>query len=271
MLIRFGHRPDPDAAFLFWALAEERVDTRGFEFEPVVRDIQTLNEWALESRLEASAISLHAYPQVQDRYVLLPHGATMGPGRGPIVVASRTLSQAELRDVELAVPGELTTAFLVLRMWLGDFRYRVVPAGEIADEVASGRAEAGLMLHDGGAPGLQQCVDLGLWWLLETGLPLPLGVNVARRDIADEGLRDLSAALRDSIQAAVDNRDEAMRYALRFGTGFDRDAADRFLGTYVNDFTCDYGEEGRQAVRELLKRAETLGLYDHPVRIEFVE
>lgn len=275
MLIRLGHSPDPDDAFMFWALAEERIDKRGFTFEHVLSDIQTLNEWALEGRLEVTAISLHGYPHVQDRYVLLPHGASMGSGYGPIVVARHELSREELREVEIAVPGRMTTAFLVLRMWLGDFRHRVVPFDQILDEVTEGRADAGLLIHEGqltyGAFGLEKCVDLGEWWLLETGLPLPLGVNVARRDLGDEPLRELSAVLRESIQAGLDNRDEAMRYALQFGRGLDLDLADRFVGMYVNDFTCDYGEEGRQAVRELLTRAEALGVYEQPVRVQFVE
>ncbi|HEV8687732.1 MAG TPA: MqnA/MqnD/SBP family protein [Gaiellaceae bacterium] len=275
MLIRLGHSPDPDDAFMFWALAENRVDTRGFEFEHVLRDIQTLNEWALEGRLEVTALSLHSYPHVQDRYVLLPHGASMGSGYGPIVVAPKALTFDELREVEIAVPGKMTTAFLVLRMALGDFRYRELPFDQILDEVREGRAAAGLLIHEGqltyGAEGLQKCVDLGEWWLLETGLPLPLGVNVARRDVGEERLHDLSGVLRDSIQAGLDNRRDAMAYALQFGRGLDEGLADRFVGMYVNDFTCDYGEEGRQAVRELLRRAEAIGAYEHPVRLEFVE
>jgi len=275
VLIRLGHSPDPDDAFMFWALTDGRVDTRGFEFEHVLKDIQTLNEWALEGRLEVTAISLHSYPHVQDRYVLLPHGASMGSGYGPIVVAPRALSHEQLRGVEIAVPGEMTTAFLVLRMCLGDFRYRVVAFDRILDEVASGGADAGLLIHEGqltyGDAGFEKCVDLGEWWLLETGLPLPLGVNVARRDIGATRLRDLSAVLRESITAGLENRSEAMAYALRFGRGLDLALADRFVGMYVNDFTCDYGEEGRQAVRELLDRAEALGVYDRPVRVDFVE
>jgi 1,4-dihydroxy-6-naphthoate synthase len=275
MLIRLGHSPDPDDAFMFWALAEDRVDTRGFEFEHVLRDIQTLNEWALEGRLEVTAISLHSYPHVQDRYILLPHGASMGSGYGPIVVAPRALSRDQLREVEIAIPGRMTTAFLVLRMYLGDFRYREVPFDQILDEVRSGRAAAGLLIHEGqltyARSGLAKCVDLGEWWLLETGLPLPLGVNVARRDLGDERLRDLSIVLRDSIQTGLDNRGDAMAYALRFGRGLDEGLADRFVGMYVNDFTCDYGDEGRHAVRELLARAERLGVYERPVRVEFVD
>ena len=274
MLIRLGHSPDPDDAFMFWALAEGRVDTRGFEFEHVLQDIQTLNEWALEGRLEVTALSLHAYPRVQERYVLLPHGASMGSGYGPIVVAREPLSEQQLRSTEIAVPGEMTTAFLVLRMFLGDFPYRVVPFDRILDEVKAGEAGAGLLIHEGQltyeAEGLAKCVDLGEWWLLETGLPLPLGVNVARRDIGQARLEDLSAVLRESIQAGLENRDEAMRYALQFGRGLDAELGDRFVGMYVNELTCDYGDEGRQAVRELLRRAERLGVYDRAVEVEFV-
>jgi 1,4-dihydroxy-6-naphthoate synthase len=274
VLIRLGHSPDPDDAFMFWALAEGRVDTRGLEFEHVLRDIQTLNEWALEGRLEVTAISLHTYPLVQDRYVLLPHGASMGSGYGPIVVAPQALTREQLRGVEIAVPGRMTTAFLVLRMALGEFAYREVPFDQIVDEVRSGRAAAGLLIHEGQltyeADGLTKCLDLGEWWLLETGLPLPLGVNVARRDLGDDVLHSLSDVLRESIQSGLANRREAMRHAMRYGRGLDEGLADRFVGMYVNDFTCDYGEEGRAAVRELLMRGEQIGAYREPVRLEFV-
>jgi 1,4-dihydroxy-6-naphthoate synthase len=274
VLIRLGHSPDPDDAFMFWGLASGEVDPRQFEFEHVLRDIQTLNEWALEGKLEVSAISLAAYPLVQERYVLLPHGASMGSGYGPIVVSQEELTQADLRDLEIAVPGELTTAFLVLRMCLGSFAYREVPFDQIIDEVQSGRARAGLLIHEGQltyeAEGLKKVVDLGEWWLLETGLPLPLGANVARRDLGANTLFELSDVLRDSIRAGLDNRDEAMEYALQFGRGLDAELADRFVGMYVNELTCEYGEEGRQAVRELLSRAEELGAYEQPVRVEFV-
>ena len=274
MEIRLGHSPDPDDAFMFWGLASGEVDPRRFEFEHVLRDIQTLNTWALDGKLEVSAISLAAYPLVQDRYVLLPHGASMGSGYGPIVVAREELSPADARDVEIAVPGELTTAFLVLRMCLGRFRYRAVPFDQIIEEVQSGRAEAGLLIHEGQltyeSHGLKKVVDLGEWWLLETGLPLPLGANVARRDLGAEILFELSDVLRDSIQAGLDNREEAMEYALQFGRGLDTELADRFVGMYVNELTCDYGDEGREAVRELLRRGEEIGAFDAPVRVEFV-
>ncbi len=274
MRIRLGHSPDPDDAFMFWALAKGAIDTRGFEFEHVLQDIQTLNEWALEGRLEVTALSLHAYPFVQDRYVLLPHGASMGQGYGPIVVAREALSKRRLSEIEIAVPGRMTTAFLVLRMYLGDFRYREVPFDRILEEVQSGAADAGLLIHEGqltyAAEGLTKIVDLGEWWLLETGLPLPLGVNAARRDLGAETLGKLSAVLEDSIRAGLENRKEAMVYAIGFGRGLDAGLADRFVGMYVNELTCDYGDEGRQAVQELLGRAEAIGAFEHPVRVEFV-
>ena len=275
MHVRLGHSPDPDDAFMFWALAAGRIDTDGFEFEHVLEDIQTLNEWALEGRLELTAISLHTYPFVQERYVLLPHGASMGSGYGPVVVARRELTWAELADVEVAVPGRMTTAFLVLRLFLGqDFRFREVPFDRIMDEVESGRAEAGLLIHEGqltyARHGLAKVVDLGEWWLLDTGLPLPLGVNVARRDLGDERLHDLAGILRESIETGLESRDEALEYALHFGRGLDAALADRFVGMYVNQLTQDYGEEGRQAVTELLRRGEAIGAFPGPVRVEFV-
>ena len=274
MDIRLGHSPDADDAFMFWALAMGKVDTRGFEFEHVLRDIQTLNEWALDGKLETTAISLHAYPFVQEQYLLLPHGASMGAGYGPIVVAREPLSLDDLTELEIAIPGRMTTAFLVLRMAIGDFRYREVPFDEILDEVKSGEADAGLIIHEGQltyeAEGLTKVLDLGEWWLLETGLPLPLGANVARRDLGEDVLRDLSAVLQESIRAGLDNRSEAMAYAMEFSRGLEPHLADRFVGMYVNDLTCDYGEEGRAAVEELLRRAEALGAFEHPVRVEFV-
>jgi 1,4-dihydroxy-6-naphthoate synthase len=260
---------------MFWGLATGAVDARGFEFEHVLRDIQTLNEWALEGRLEVSAISLHAYPFVQDGYVILPHGASMGSGYGPVVVANDRLSRDELREIEIAVPGRMTTAFLVLRLYLGgEYRFREVPFDEIMDEVSSGRAEAGLIIHEGQLTyerhGLQAVVDLGEWWLLETGLPLPLGINVARRDLGDETLHEVSEVLRESIAAGLESREEALSYALRFGRGLDARLADRFVGMYVNRLTEDYGDEGREAVAELLHRGERIGAFERPVRVEFV-
>jgi 1,4-dihydroxy-6-naphthoate synthase len=275
MLVRVGFSADPDDAFMFWGLASGTVDTRGHEFEPVTEDIQTLNEWALEGRLEVTAISLATYPLVQDEYLLLPHGASMGSGYGPVVVAKEPLSLDQLRETEIVVPGKLTTAFLVLKMALGgEFECRALPFDQILPEVASGAARAGLLIHEGqltyGDEGLSKCLDLGEWWLLETGLPLPLGVNTIRRDLGD-ATRDISEILRESIDAALEHRDEALEYALGFGRGLDGERGDRFIGMYVNELTQDYGDEGRQAVRELLSRAEAVGAYDAPVRVQFVE
>ena len=274
MKIRIAHSPDSDDAFMFYALAEGKIDTDGITYVHELQDIETLNRRAMRGELEVTAVSIHAYPFVQDRYVLLPHGASMGSGYGPIVVAREPLSLADLRHVEIAVPGSLTTAFLVLRLCLGEFRYREMPFDEIIEEVRSGRADAGLLIHEGQltyrSHGLEKVVDLGEWWLLETGLPLPLGVNVARRDLGDDVLRTLAEVLRESIDVGLANRREAMRYAIEFGRGLDDELADRFVGMYVNELTCDYGEEGRQAVRELLRRAESLGVYERPVRVEFV-
>jgi 1,4-dihydroxy-6-naphthoate synthase len=272
--IRIGHSADPDDAFMAWALVSGRVDPRGFEFEFVPEDIQVLNEWALDGKLEVTALSLATYPLVQDAYALLPHGASIGSGYGPIVVAQRELSLDELRDVEVAVPGRLTTAFLVLGMALGGpFAHRALPFDRILDEVKSGRAPAGLLIHEGQLTyedeGLVKVLDLGEWWLLETGLPLPLGVNVARRDVPR--LPELSAVLRESIGTGLANRQEAMNYALGFARDLAPDTADRFIAMYVNELTCDYGDEGRQAVEELLRRAEETGTYEQPVRVEFVE
>jgi 1,4-dihydroxy-6-naphthoate synthase len=273
MRIRIGHSADPDDAFMVWALVAGRVAPRGFEFEFVPEDIQVLNEWALEGRLEVTALSLATYPLVQDRYVLLPHGASIGSGYGPIVVAREQLSLEELRRVEVAVPGRLTTAFLVLGMALGGpFAHRALPFDRILDEVKSGRAEAGLLIHEGqltyADEGLVKVLDLGEWWLLETGLPLPLGVNAARRDVPR--VDELSEVLRDSISAGLEHREEATAYALGFARDLDAETADRFIAMYVNELTCDYGDEGRHAVEELLRRAGTTGAYTQPVRIEFV-
>jgi len=271
--IRIGHSADPDDAFMAWGLVSGRVDPRGFEFEFVPEDIQVLNEWALEGRLEVTALSLATYPLVQSRYALLPHGASIGSGYGPIVVARAELSAEDLRDFEIAVPGRLTTAFLVLGMALGGpFAHRPVPFDQILDEVKSGSAAAGLLIHEGQltyeAEGLVKVLDLGEWWLLETGLPLPLGVNVARRDLPR--LDVLSSILRESIETGLAHRDEATQYALGFARDLDAQTANRFIEMYVNELTCDYGDEGRQAVAELLRRAEAAGAYEEPVRIEFV-
>jgi 1,4-dihydroxy-6-naphthoate synthase len=274
VVIRIGHSPDPDDAFMVWALAEERIDTRGFTFELVPADIQTLNEWALEGRLEVTALSAAAYPVVQDDYLLLPHGASMGAGYGPIVVAREELSLEQLAHTRIAIPGHLTTAYLTLRMVLGgDFDHEVLPFDEILPAVVEGRVAAGLLIHEGqltyGAAGVHKCIDLGEWWLLETGLPLPLGVNTIRRDLGAETIASVSSILQEAIRAGLSHRREALAYALQFGRDIDDETVDKFVGMYVNEMTEDVGDEGRQAVSELLTRAAALGLYDEPVRVEF--
>jgi 5,8-dihydroxy-2-naphthoate synthase len=274
VLIRLGHSPDPDDAFMFWGLASGVVDPRGLEFEHVLADIQSLNEWALEGRLEVTALSLHSYPFVQDRYALLPHGASMGSGYGPVVVAREPMTREQLAGVRITVPGRMTTAFLVLRLYLGEFEYREAPFDRILDQVLERRTDAGLLIHEGqltyGMRGLEKVVDLGEWWLLETGLPLPLGVNAARRDLGEEALHELSAVLAESIRAGLENRKVALEYAGQFGRGLDEELTDRFVGMYVNELTQDYGDEGRSAVAELLRRGEEIGAFPEPVRVEFV-
>ncbi|MCS7007324.1 MAG: MqnA/MqnD/SBP family protein [Thermoleophilia bacterium] len=275
MRIRIGHSPDPDDAFMTWALTTDLVDTRGYEFEPVPADIETLNQWARAARLEVTALSLAAYPFVQEDYALLPHGASIGSGYGPIVVARAPLSREELVATEIVVPGVLTTAFLSLRLVLGSFRHRELPFDRIPEEVAAGRAEAGLLIHEGQLTfehyGLVKVLDLGEWWLLETGLPLPLGVTAIRRDLGEQAIRDVSRILHEAIQCALAHRAEALEYALQFGRGIDAAVADRFVSMYVNELTQDYGDEGRMAVTELLRRGEELGAFPGPVRIDWVE
>ena len=273
MAVRVGHSNDPDDAFMVWALATGAVDTRGFELELVAEDIQTLNEWALEGRLEVTALSLAAFPLVQERYALLPHGASLGIGYGPIVVTRELRTRDQLRELEIVVPGRLTTAFLVLGMALGGpFQYRELPFDRILDEVRTGRVEAGLLIHEGqltyAAAGLEKSLDLGQWWLEETGLPLPLGVNAVRRDV--DRIHDLSDVLRASIEAGLAHRDEALAYANAFSRGLDVALTDRFVGLYVNELTQAYGDEGRRAVEDLLRRAEAAGVYQD-VRVEFVD
>jgi 1,4-dihydroxy-6-naphthoate synthase len=259
---------------MYWALTTDLVDTRGHDFEQVLGDIQTLNQWARAAMLEVTAISLAAYPFVQEDYALLPHGASIGSGYGPVVVARTAVSRDELTRLEIVIPGAMTTAFLALRLVLGDCAVRELPFDEIPEEVASGRADAGLLIHEGQLTfedyGLVKALDLGEWWLLETGLPLPLGVNVVRRDLGEGVLGDVSAVLRDAIQCGLDNRAEALEYALEFGRGIDAAVADRFVSMYVNELTQDYGDEGRKAVTELLRRGEALGAFPEPVHLDFV-
>lgn len=277
-LIRIGHSPDPDDAFMFYALAEDLIPTDGFRFEHVLKDIETLNRWALEGRLEVTALSVHAYAYLSDRYRLLPHGASMGEKYGPMVVTREPIDPERLPQLKVAVPGTWTSAFLELQLAVGriDDPY-VVPFDTVLDEVESGRADAGLVIHEGQLTyerqGLMKILDLGEWWDdLTGGLPLPLGANAVRRDVGDEQtMTRLSHLLRESIAYALEHRAPALAHAERFGRGLDRDLADTFVGMYVNDRTLDYGEDGRAAVVELLRRGHEAGLVPGPVPVDFIE
>lgn len=274
--IRLAHSPDPDDAFMFYPLAKGLIDPGPFDFEHILRDIQTLNEWALEGRMEVTAISIHAYPRIKDTYRLLSSGASMGDGYGPLIVAREPIGPADLRGKTIAVPGEMTTAFLALNLCLGrnTFEHRVVMFDQIPEEVASGRADAGLIIHEGQLTysrlDLHSIVDLGAWWEQTTGLPLPLGGNVVRRDLGEETCHELSRILKASIQMSLENRDEALAYSVQFGRNLDRTLADKFIGMYVNAWTLDYGQRGRQAVAELLSRGHQAGLCPDPGEIDFI-
>lgn len=277
-LIRLGHSPDPDDAFMFYALAEGLIPTDGFRFEHVLRDIETLNDWAREGRLEVTAVSVHAYAYLSDRYRLLPHGASMGDRYGPIVVAREPMEPAELPRRRIAVPGLLTSAFLELQLAVGRIADPVItPFDEIIEVVERGDVDAGLLIHEGqltyGRHGLVPVIDLGEWWHeLTGGLPLPLGANAVRRDL-DEGdtMPRLSRLLRQSIAYSLEHRRPALVHAERFGRGLDMELADRFVGMYVNERTLDYGEDGRTAVAELLRRGHEAGLIPHSPSVDFVE
>jgi 1,4-dihydroxy-6-naphthoate synthase len=265
VLIRVGHSPDPDDAFMVWAIAAGALDTGEYEFELVPADIQTLNEWAPESRLEVTALSAGGYPRVADRYAILPHGGSFGTGYGPIVVAREPLSRGRLQRTRIAIPGEQTTAYMVLRMYLGgEVVHDAMPFDEILPAVADGRVEAGLLIHEGqltyADAGVEKCVDLGEWWLGETDLPLPLGLNTIRRDLGDERIREVSRLLRESIRVGLERREEALAYALGFGRDLDDATVDRFVSMYVDELTQDMGDRGRRAVEELYRRAGELGL-----------
>lgn len=276
-LIRLGHSPDPDDAFMFYALAKDLIPTGEFEFEHLLRDIETLNRWAMEGRLEVSAISIHAYSTVADKYRLLPHGASMGEQYGPMVVAREEVDPTDLPRMKVAIPGTLTSAFLELQLAAGRIDDPlIVPFDQILDVVADGTADAGLVIHEGQltyeSQGLVNVLDLGTWWHeLTGGLPLPLGGNVVRRDLGERSMVELSHILRESIRFSLEHRTDALAYAAEYGRGLDDDLNDRFVGMYVNDRTLDYGEDGREAVRELLRRGVEAGLIDHEVPVDFVE
>jgi len=273
--ITLGHSPDSDDAFMFYALARHQIDEEGYEFEHILKDIETLNRWALEEKLHVTAISVHGYPYVARSYAILPHGASMGDGYGPMVVAREELSREELRRQPIAIPGTLTSAFLALRLWLGEFPYEVVPFNQIMEAVHEGRYRAGLLIHEGqlthGELGLRTLVDLGKWWKDDTGLPLPLGVNIIRKDLGPERMRQLSRILHRSIEHGLTHRGQALDYALEFARGMQRSLADQFVGMYVNDWTLDMGEAGRHSIRMFLERGREAGVIADLPEVEFVE
>jgi len=280
-----GHSPDPDDAFMFYAMAENKIDLRGYRFEHRLEDIQTLNERALRGELHISAISIHAFAYVSDRYALLPCGASMGDGYGPVLVALEAPNpklQAPTSDVRqwlqektIAVPGKMTSAFLALQLYLGEFEHVVVPFDKIFDTVKRGEADAGLIIHEGQLTyeraGFTKIVDLGEWWKGETGLPLPLGGNVLRKDIPLPVQHELLAIMRESIDYGLAHREEAVRHSMPYARDMDAQLAGKFIGMYVNDFTRDYGETGREAIRKFLTRASDAGYIEKTPAIEFID
>ena len=275
MRIHVGHSPDPDDAFMFYALAKDKIDTGPYEFQHVLQDIETLNRRALNGELELTAVSLHGYAYVADRYALCACGASMGNDYGPIVVTREPFGLDELRNKTIAVPGTLTTAFLALKLLIGqDFQYRICPFDTILEQVSQGDVDAGLIIHEGqltyADAGLHLLVDLGKWWRQDTGLPLPLGANAIRRDLGSAAMLEVTSLLKQSIQYGLDHRQEAVDHALQYGRDLDRAQADRFVGMYVNDWTLDFGERGREAVRTLLQRGHAAGIIPHSIDPEFI-
>ena len=278
--LTLGHSPDPDDAFMFYALAKDLIPTRGFHFQHVLQDIQTLNERATRGELDISAVSIHAYAYVSDKYALLPSGASMGDGYGPMLVAKEKFSRAEIAGKKIAVPGTMTSAFLALQLWLGkpakEFNYIVAPFDQIFRAVKSGQADVGLIIHEGQLTykneGLVVCEDLGAWWNGQNdGLPLPLGGNVIHKKFPADARRNISGILTASIQYSLDHRPEAVQHALQFARDMGRDLADKFVGMYVNHWTLDYGEKGRESIRRFLGQAFEKGLIPHRQELELVE
>ncbi|HVJ87179.1 MAG TPA: MqnA/MqnD/SBP family protein [Caulifigura sp.] len=301
-LIRVGHSPDPDDAFMFHALANDKIETGPYQFVHELVDIETLNRRAFTGELELTAVSLHGYAYLTDRYAICACGASMGDGYGPMVVAKTPMTREDLAGKTIAIPGTLTTANLALRLWLKDRRpiehkvagvtlpqpaatgkvsadsvhpdYVVVEFDQILDYVAAGKADAGLIIHEGqltyGNQGLHLIRDMGEWWMTETGLPLPLGGNAIRKDLGEEGMKEVTRLLKESIEYGLKHRGDALDHALQYGRDLDRSQADKFVGMYVNDWTIDFGERGRKAVAALLQRGYEEGLIPNPVELQFI-
>jgi len=273
-LIRVAHSPDSDDAFMFYALAHQLIDTGEYRFEHVLSDIETLNQKAFDGSYEVTAVSIHAYAYLDDRYALLSSGASMGDGYGPILVAQKPMKAEDLQGRIVAVPGELTSAALVLKMWQPGLKTRVVDFDAVGPAVLAGEVDAGVIIHEGQLTwkdeGLCNLLDFGVWWAEQSdGLPLPLGGNVVRRDLGEKVITEVSALLKASIEYSLAHRDDALDYALEYGRGLAREKADRFVGMYVNELTVDYGHRGRQAVRLFLERAHGAALIPKIPRLDF--
>lgn len=272
--ISVAHSPDSDDAFMFYGLATNKLDTGNLKFEHTLKDIQTLNENAKVGVYDVSAISFHAYAYVSDKYALLPHGASIGDKYGPIVVSKDQYKPEDIPNLKIAVPGEMTSAFLALKIFNQDFEYVVVPFDEIIDYVKAGKADAGLLIHEGQLfykqLGLDKVLDLGEWWHERTGLPLPMGGNVIRRDLGEDLMREVSKYLRESIQYSLANREDALAYAMQFARDMPPELADRFVAMWVNELTLDYGERGKEGVRRLLQEGYEKGIIPNKVDVQFV-
>ncbi|MFN8659916.1 MAG: MqnA/MqnD/SBP family protein [Candidatus Obscuribacterales bacterium] len=273
--ITIAHSPDSDDAFMFYALAAEKIDTHGLQVKQVLKDIQSLNVDAKNGVYEVSAISFAVFPQIDEKYSLMPCGASMGLNYGPTIVSKRPLTRLELRKSKLAIPGKLTTAYLVARLYEPDLNVVEVPFDKIIDAVQAGEVDAGLLIHEGQLTyadlGLTKVVDLGEWWYEKFQLPLPLGGNVIRKDLGDKVIRDTTLMLQESIKYSLAHREQALEYAMQFARELNKPQADKFVGMYVNDLTVDYGDDGRKALRKLFELAFENRLIDKPVKVEFVE
>jgi len=272
--ITVAHSPDSDDAFMFYGLATNKLDTGGLRFTHVLEDIQTLNEKAMQDVYDVTAVSFHAYAYIADKYALLPHGASLGDNYGPIVVAHEQHTPDELSALKIAVPGTLTSAFLALRIFCPDFEYEVIPFDQIIKHVQEGRADAGLLIHEGQLfyqqMGLHKVLDLGEWWHKETGLPLPMGGNAIRRELGPEVIKEVSRCLHESIRYSLENRADALRYAMQFARDMEPELADRFVSMWVNELTLDYTARGREAVQRLLDEGHRRGIIPHRVVADFV-
>lgn len=273
--ITVAHSPDSDDAFMFYGLATHKLETNGLKFEHTLKDIQTLNEDAKRGVYDVTAVSFHAYAYVADKYALLPHGASIGDKYGPILVSKEPRAPEEIGDMTIAIPGELTSAFLALRIFNNKFNYIVVPFDKIIDAVLNGEADAGLLIHEGQLfykeKGLDKVLDLGEWWHERTGLPLPMGGNAIRRDLGPDLMHQVSKHLHNSIVYSMENREDALTYAMQFARDMPQELADRFVAMWVNDLTLDYGERGKEGVRRLLDEGYEAGVIPHRVDIEFVD